>query len=291
MNNINTNSILKKITAIAGVFIFSSTMVFAHLPEEKSGIPVTQKPLEIENVGVEEKLGAQLNPHLQFTDHNGKLVTLGDYFNKDHRPIILSLVYYNCPGLCNFHLNAMIDVMRPMDWSIGNQFKYLTVSFDASEKFETAQKKRESYLKQYNRTGAEKDWWFLVGSTESVKEITDEVGFKYKWIEKNKEWSHASVAIILTPEGKVSRYLPGLTVDSQTLKMALNEASNGRIGTLMDKILMYCFHYDPKNNKYALYAVNIMKLGGLLAVSIIGMILFLAYRRENRKEKQAVVRS
>lgn len=287
--NRETSSFKKYALTLMSVFFVISAASHADLnaPVE-AGVSSEQKPPELEGVGIDEKLGEQIDPTITLTDHNGQKVQLSQFFNKDHRPLILSLVYYSCPGLCNFHLNAMVDVMKPMDWGIGQQFKYLTVSFDTSETTETALKKRESYLQQYGRMDAEKEWWFFTGDAENIKKLTANTGFRYKWIEKNKEWSHGSAAIILTPEGKISRYLPGLTLDQKSLKLALNEAADGRIGNLMDRLIMYCFHYDPSHSKYTFYAANIMKAGGAVIVLLLGLYLVLAWRRENRKAKQMV---
>lgn len=271
--------------AIAALFaLLPALSAHAYDPTVKAPLVADQQAQELKNVGIEEHRGAQLDLSLKFTDENGQIVTLAQYFGSSHQPVIISPVYYSCPGLCNFHLNALTDSMKELDWTLGEKFKALAVSFDVREDSKVALKKKEAYLKVYGRPAAEKDWHFLTGDEASVKAMMATLGFKYKWDDETNEWAHASSAIIVTPDGKISRYLPGLQIDPKDLKLALNEASAGKIGTFVDQLVLYCFQYNPHQSKYTLYAFNIMKLGGALMVLVLALWLLPIWIRSRRAD-------
>jgi protein SCO1/2 len=263
--------------------LFSSLVTLArqvpgvHLDQPKSLVS-TEKPAEFEGIGITENLGQKLDLSMQFTDENGELVTLGKYFDGKH-PVSISLIYYSCPGLCNFHLNGVIDAIKTMDWSPGDKFQLLAISFDPKETFETAALKRQNYIKDYNRPGTEKGFHFLTATQETIDKITQQIGFKYKWNESAKEWAHASAAVIVTPDGVISRYLHGIQFDSPTFKMALNEATNGKIGSLVDKMIWYCFKYDPQQSKYVLYAFRAMQFGAIAIVLLLAALILPVWLR------------
>lgn len=246
-----------------------------------------EKAKELEGVGIEEKTGTFLDLNLTFKDENGETVTLGKYINGGHIPVIISPVYYNCPGLCNFHLNGLTDGLKLMDWSVGDKFKVLAVSFDSKETPELALKKKASYMKVYNRPGTEHGWSFLTGDEATIQALTAALGFKFKWNADANEWAHASAAIVITPDGKISRYLPGIMFDPKDVKLAINEASNGKVGTFVDQLVLYCFQYNPHQSKYTLYAFNIMKLGGALMVLMLALWLLPVWVRSRRAEAKA----
>lgn len=227
----------------------------------------------LEGIGIDEKIGTHLDLNLTFKNENGETVTLAKYFDKSHTPVIISPVYYSCPGLCNFHLNGLTDALKQMDWTVGDKFKVVAISFDAKEQPDVALKKKASYMRLYGRPASEAGWSFLTGDEANIKAFTSAVGFKFKWSEEAKEWAHASAAIVVTPEGKISRYLPGIMFDPKDVKLALNEASSGKIGTFVDSLVLYCFQYNPHQSKYTLYAFSIMKLGGALMVLVLGLWL------------------
>ena len=266
---------------VCAIALFSSVA----LAYDGKPAPATadEKPQGLQEVGIDEKLGQALDPNITLTNNKGEVVQLSQFFNKSKKPIMLSLVYFACPGLCNFHLNDVTSVMKNLDWKLGDKYQYLTVSFDPKETAEMAEKKRQNYLKQYGQDDPNNDWTFLVGDEANVKKITESVGFKYKWDEASQEWAHASAVILLTPDGRISRYLPGLALEEKNLKIGLNEAADGSIGTFVDKLILYCFKYDPHQSKYTLYAFNLVKLGGLITVLLLGVFLILAWRRESKK--------
>lgn len=237
---------------------------------------------ELQGVGIDEKIGTNLDLNLAFKDENGESVTLAKYVSGNHIPVIISPVYYSCPGLCNFHLNGLTDALKLMDWNVGDKFKVVAISFDAKETPDLAAKKKASYMKTYGRPGTEGGWSFLTGDEANIKALTSAIGFKFKWNEEAKEWAHASAAIVVTPDGKISRYLPGIMFDPKDVKLAINEASNGKMGTFVDNLVLYCFQYNPHQSKYTLYAFNIMKLGGALMVLVLALWLLPIWVRSRR---------
>lgn len=249
----------------------------------------TEMPAELQGVGIEEKLGHRLDLNLRFVDESGKAVTLGDYLGKG-RPVVISPIYYECPSLCNFHLNGFVDALKLMDWTIGEKFTYLAVSFDSKETPDLAKAKKETYMKVYGRPQADAGWHFLTADEENVQALTKALGFKFRWDEKMQEWAHASAAIVVTPDGVVSRYLPGIMFDQKDIKLALNEATAGKIGTFVDSLVLYCFKYDPSQSKYTLYAYNLVKMGGAVMVLILAIWLLPVWFR-TRKEADESARS
>ena len=242
------------------------------------------KPAELKDVGIDEKLGTQVDLNLKFKNEKGELVPLSSFYN-GHQPVILSLVYYSCPGLCNFHLNGLTDGLKGLDWNAGDKFQVVAISFDPKEDPALATSKKESYMDVYKRPGTENGWHFLTGDEETIRKLTNSVGFKYKWVESEKEWSHASAAIVTTNKGIISRYLPGIFFEAKDIKLALNEASSGKIGTFIDSLILYCFQYNPHQSKYTLYAFNVMKLGAAIMVLFLGLWLIPIWRRNLRRKE------
>ncbi|WP_374077052.1 SCO family protein [Bdellovibrio bacteriovorus] len=250
-----------------------------------------EQPKELAGVGIDEKLGGKIDLSLKVKDDNGQEVTLGSFFDGKH-PVILSPVYFSCPGLCNFHLNGLTDALKLMDknWTVGKKYTILSVSFDSKETPDLAAKKKETYMKLYEREGAEKGWHFITADESTIQAITQSVGFKFKWDEKAKEWAHASAAVIITPDGTISRYLPGILFNPQDIKLALNEAADGKIGTFVEHLVLYCFKYDPQQSKYTLAAFNVMKVGGALMVLVMVLWLLPIYIRSRRAKSKAAGR-
>lgn len=234
--------------------------------------PAAEVPAQIQGVTITEKLGSQLDLSLMVTDENGKSLPLSTYFS-GRKPVILSPVYFNCPGLCNFHLNGLIDALKRVDWSPGQKFEIIALSFDAKETSEVAAKKKQNYMKEYGRAGTEDGWHFVTADEATVKKITESVGFNFKWDEQNSQWSHASAAIMVSPEGKVARYLHGIMFEPRDVKLALNEAADGKVGGFVDSAMLFCFKYDNHQSKYGLQIFQIMKLAGALTVLALGLWL------------------
>jgi protein SCO1/2 len=277
------------------VLFLASQQSHAYRGEAYDGKPQSKPAQEVaqglENVGITEQLGKKVDFNLKLKDSNGQEVTLGSFFDGKH-PVILSPVYFSCPGLCNFHLNGLTDALKvmPKEWTVGGKFKVLSVSFDSKETPEIAATKKQTYMKLYERPEAAASWHFLTADEATVQAITKSLGFKFHWDETAKEWAHASAAVVITPDGTVSRYLPGIMFNQQDIKLALNEATEGKIGGFVDSLVLYCFKYDPHQSKYTLAAFNLMKVGGAFAVLIMVIWLLPVWIRARREQKKSAGR-
>ena len=240
-------------------------------------------PAELVDVGVEEHLGAKLDLTLEFTDDKGVTAPLGTFVN-GKRPVLMAMVYYNCPSLCNYHLNGLTDAMKALTtWTAGEQFDVVAISMDSSETAELAGKKKANYLKLYGKPETDGAWHFLVGSKANVGKIASELGFKFKWLEDKQQFAHASVTYVITPTGRISRYLHGIQPDPQTLKLSLLDAGQGTIGSMVEQVLMFCFQFNPTKNKYTIYSWNIMRIGAILMLLLLAVVLIPLWWREKRK--------
>ena len=240
----------------------------------------TQVPEELQGVGVEEKLGRTIDLDLTFIAEDGYPVALREYFGKG-RPVILNLVYYNCPMLCNLVLNGQTQTLREIPWTPGEEFEIVTISIDPTETFALAQKKKAVYLAGYDRPAP--GWHFLVDHQGNVKRLAEQLGFRYKYDENRGQYAHAAVIMVLTEDGVVSRYLYGIRFKTRDVRLALTEASKGKVGTITDRVLLYCFHYDPDAKGYVLFAVNLMRAGGVAVMLVLGGVLAMFWRRERRR--------
>lgn len=275
------NLVLSLALAVSGVDAFAQT----DRKGEGEGTP-NEMPKQLENVGITEQLGSSVDPTIAFKDERGNDVTMGSYLGKN-KPVLISLAYFNCPGLCNFHLNGMVDALKEVSLKMGKDFEYLVVSFDDKETPLLASQKKQSYLRSFGNSEAAAGWHFLTGSAASVEALTKQVGFKFKWDEPSKEFAHASAAIMLTPDGKIARYLHGIHFEPKSLRLGLLEASEGTVGTIVDRFLLYCFHYDPKQNKYAVAAMSVMRIAGAATVLILALFIAPYWWRQRRALKGA----
>jgi protein SCO1 len=237
-------------------------------------------PPMLEGVGVDEKVGRSVDLDLTFTAENGYPVVLKKFFNQG-KPVILNLVYYKCPMLCNMVLNAQTQVLREIPWTAGNEFEVVTISIDPQEGFDLAQQKRKLYLGQYDRPQA--GWHFLTDRDGHAKQLAEAIGFHYRYDDRIEQYAHAAAIMVLTPEGKMSRYLYGVKFKARDLRLALTEAAEGKGKFTIEKLLLFCYHYDPQARSYTLFATNVMRGGGLLSVLILGTVLFRLFRSERRK--------
>ena len=241
------------------------------------GQVATGLPKVLNNVGINQKLNEQIPFDAVFKDEQGSEVKLGEFFGK--RPVVLSLVYYSCPMLCTQVLNGMLSAFRQVSFNIGDQYEVVTVSFDPRETPELAAAKKQTYVKGYNRAGAEASWHFLTGDEANIKRLTNAVGFRYVWDQQTNQFAHASGIMVLTPEGKLARYFYGIDYPPRDLRLGLVEASQNKIGTPVDALMLYCYHYDPATGKYGAIVMNIVRLaGGVTLFLIVGMILVLRKR-------------
>lgn len=240
--------------------------------------PSTGKVRLLENVGIDQRLGEQLPLDLVFRDETGSQVRLGGYFGR--KPVVLTLVYYNCPMLCNQVLNGLTSALDVVSFDIGKEFDVVTVSFDPRETSQLAGSKKETYIQWYKRAGAAEGWHFLTGDRTSIEKLTDAAGFHYKFDQSTDQFIHASGIMITTPQGKLARYFYGIEYSPKDLRLGLIEASDNRIGNPVDRLLLYCYHYDPAAGKYGVVAMNILRLAGIATIAgIVGMFWLLKRRR------------
>jgi protein SCO1/2 len=264
----------------ATALILCCTSVCAFSQAMSKGImspPANVRPPGLKNVGIEQRLNEQIPPQLIFRDETGKTVHLADYFG--HRPMILNLVYYQCPMLCGEVLSGLESAMRVLKFDIGNEFDVLTVSFDPRETPEMATTKKTEFLKRYKRPGAELGWHFLTGPQESIAALTKAAGFQYEYIDKTGQFAHATAIMILTAGGRISQYYYGVEFAPKDLRLGLVQASDNKIGTLVDQVLLYCYHYDPATGKYSAIITRIIRLSAIATIMSLG-VMFLALNRK-----------
>jgi protein SCO1/2 len=251
-------------------------------------IPSDQVPTEFEGAGVEEKLEAQVPLDLTFVNEQGETVQLKRYFESG-KPVILTLNYFRCPMLCTLTINGLVDAVKRIDWTMGDEFHVLTVSFNPDEGPELAEVKKRGYLSMYDREGAEDGWHFLTGDKENIDRLCDAVGFGYRYDEETGEYAHSSSIIFITPDGRVSRYMHDVQFVPNDVRLSLVEASQGKIGSASDKILLFtCFQWDPESGSYAPSAMKIMRAGAILTMLVLAVVLIVLWLRgPRRSEAQA----
>jgi protein SCO1 len=240
---------------------------------------ISVRPELLKDVGIDQKLNDSVPLDLTFRDETGQTVKLAQFFG--NKPVILSLVYYNCPMLCTQVLNGMERSLKDVPMDIGKQFSVVTVSIDPTERATLASSKRALYTGLYGRAGATEGWHFLTGDEPQIKQLANAVGFRYAYDPASKQFAHASAIMILTPEGKISRYLYGIQYATRDLRLGLVEASEGKIGTPVDQILLFCYHYDAATGKYSLLISRLLKAAGVFTILVIGIGIFLLARSEH----------
>jgi protein SCO1 len=245
-----------------------------------SGLAQQGLPAQLREVGIDQRLNEKIPLDLSFRDETGRPVELGEYFGR--KPVILSLVYYECPMLCTMVLNGQVAAMRAMPLNLGEHFEVVTVSFNPKETPALAAAKKEEYVRHYGRPGAGRSWHFLTGDESSIRRLAASVGFRYSFDPKTGQYAHASGIMILTPEGRLARYLYGIEYSARDLRLGLVEAAAGKIGTPVDAFLLYCFHYDPMKGKYGLVIMNVMRALGAATVLALGSFLLVMFRRDRR---------
>ncbi len=264
-------------------------VVFAATAQAQPAAPSPAVPVTAPNptgvlsdIGIDQKLNAQVPLDTTFRDETGKTIRLGDYFGQ--RPVILVLVYYSCPMLCTLALNGVLHSLQTISLSAGKDFEVVTVSFDPREKPELAGAKKNVYLTLYNRPTGWNGWHFLTGDEPSIRRLTSAVGFRYKWDAPSGQYAHATGIMVLTPEGKISRYFYGIQYPSTDLRLSLVEASSGKIGSPADEILLYCCRYDPATGRYGLVITRVLQLAGAATVLILGSFVVVMAIREKRRK-------
>ncbi len=231
----------------------------------------------VQSVRFDQRLNEQVPLDARFRDEQGNMAPLSSYFQG--KPVVLALVYYDCPMLCTLTLNGMLKSMRALKFNAGEEYTVLTVSFDPREGANLAREKQQLYVKQYGRPISAEGWRFLTGEEKDIRRLTDSVGFQYTYDTETKQFAHASGLVVLTPEGKISRYLYGLEYSARDLRLGLVEASQNKIGNLVDQVLLFCYHYDPAAGKYSARIMAMVRLAGIITVMlIIGLVVMLSRR-------------
>ncbi|MFO7303514.1 MAG: SCO family protein [Acidobacteriota bacterium] len=246
------------------------------------GSPATEQIPMLREVGVDQsKLDSQVPLDAMFVDHAGRDVRLGDYFGHG-RPVALVLAYYECPALCGQVISATAASMIPLEFDAGREFDVLVVSFDPGETPQMAAERRDAFLTRYGRERGAEGVHFLTGRQESIEALTDAVGFRYRYDAQIDQYAHPSVLTILTPEGRVSRYLFGIEFAPRDLRFALIDASSGGIGTVVDQAILFCYLYDPATGRYGFAVINALRIAGILTIAALGTFIVLSLRRERR---------
>lgn len=235
------------------------------------------KPAILRGVGIDQKMGAQAPLDLPFFDEAGREVKLGQYFGK---PVILALVYFSCPSLCDMVLDGTVRAVSALKATAGKEYDVVAVSFDPRETPEMAREKKATIVRQYNRPGSENGWHFLTGSEGASKTLAEAVGFHYRFDSMSNQYAHAAAIMLLTPEGKVNRYFYGIAYEPRDVRLGLDEASEGRIGSPIDAVLLYCSHYDPSTGKYGVAIMNVLRLAGFLTVLLLVGFMAVMLRRD-----------
>jgi protein SCO1/2 len=238
--------------------------------------PASMRPPGLKNVGIEQHLNQQIPADLAFRDESGKAVRLGDYFGK--KPMILNLVYYRCPMLCGEVLSGLESALRVLKFDVGKEFDVLTVSFDPRETPEMATAKKAEFLKRYGRAGAADGWHFLTGPQASIDALTRAAGFQYQFDAKTGQFAHATAIMVLTPEGKIAQYYYGVEYAPKDLRLGLVQAADNKIGTVVDQVLLYCYHYDPDTGKYGAIISRVLKLAAGATILALGTFIFVMFR-------------
>lgn len=251
---------------------------------------VNTLPAELNGVGVTEHLGAQVPGEAAFVDTQGRNVTLQRYFD-GRRPVVLNLVYFRCPMLCGMVLNAVVRALSQTQWTVGNQFQVVTLSIDPRDTPEIAAQKRRRTLEAYGRPGADNGWNFLTGTTAEVNRVANAVGFRYRYDARQGQYAHAAVTFLLTPDGRVARYLYGIEYKPVDVRVGLLEASHGRTINTLERLILFCYHYDPAARGYVLFARRVMRLGGVITMAVLGGMLSALWWRERRKRAVLTVAS
>jgi len=261
--------------ALAFALLPPSTQAQLQGPVQDIGV----RPSLLKEVGIDQKLNQSIPLDLEFRDEHGKPVRLAEYFGQ--KPVILSMVYYNCPMLCTQVLNGLESSLKLIPMDIGKQFNVVTVSIDPTERPVLAEAKQALYTGLYGRPDAAQGWHFLTGDEQQIRQLANALGFRYAYDPDSKQFAHASAIMLLTPEGKISRYFYGIQFASRDLRLGLVEASEGKIGTPVDQVLLFCYHYDPSTGKYGLLISRLIQTAGAVTVLAIATLILVLYKKEH----------
>lgn len=266
----------KRLAAFLGILLGTTTVWGQGMTQGIVSPPANLRPPGLKHVGIEQHLNQQIPPRLQFRDETGKPVELGDYFGS--KPLILTLVYYQCPMLCGEVLQGLASALRILNFDVGREFDVLTVSFDPKETPEMAAAKKATLLQQYGRPGAAEGWHFLTGAQAAIDGLTKAAGFEYEYDPKTQQFAHATAIMVLTPQGRIAQYYYGVEYAPRDLRLGLVQASENKIGSVVDQVLLYCYHYDPDQGKYGVIISRILKLAAAATIVLLGTFLIAMFR-------------
>jgi protein SCO1/2 len=251
------------------------------LPQRTPGEPASGKPGILSKIGIDQRLNHQVPLDLSFVDETGKTVRLGDFFGK--RPVILALVYYECPMLCTQVLNGLTGALKVLNFDVGREFDVVAVSINPKEGPGLASQKKKVYLERYGRPQTEQGWHFLTGEEANIRRLADSVGFRYAFDQDIQQYAHGAGVELLTPKGIIARYFYGIEYSSRDIRLGVIEASEERIGSAIDAALLLCYHYDPTTGKYGAAALKLVRLGAVATMAAFGLFFFVAIRRERNR--------
>ena len=249
------------------------------------GAPAQSMPQPLREIGFDQHIDQTLPLDAQFRDEDGKTVTLGSFYGS--KPVVLAFVYYTCPMLCTQVLNAMTATISTLSLDAGKDFELVLVSFDPREMPEQAAAKKAEYVHRYKRAGAEAGWHFLTGDQSEITRVTRAAGFRYTWDEQTQQFAHPTGIIITTPDGRLARYLFGIEYGPRDVTLALVEASEGKVGSVVDSLLLFCYHYDPMTGRYGVYVMRTLRVAGVATVLLIGTYIVVMVRREKSQQNPA----
>jgi protein SCO1/2 len=278
---------LLAVCAFACAFVSSACAQSQWFGFQKPGTPADQQPLLLKKISIQQKLNTQLPLNLEFRDETGKLVHLGDYFGQ--KPVILSLVYYQCKILCPEEIDGLTGALEMLKFNPGKDFNVVLVSIDATETPAIAAREKAFYMKRFGRPQDDNGWHFLTGQEPAIRTLATAVGFGYVPMQgpdgKMTQFAHASSVEVVTPEGKLAQYYLGVEFSPRDLQLGLVEASHGKIGSLVDNLLTYCYQYDPTQNRHTLLYIRIFQMGGLLTVLALGIFMVVNFKRDIRQAR------
>jgi protein SCO1/2 len=274
-----------------GVLVMLALMlapVHAQLSRPKPGVAAGTKVSALKEIGIDQHPDAKMPLDLEFNDERGGTVKLGDFFGP--RPVVLALVYYSCPMLCTQVLNGLAGSLQGVTFTVGKEYEVVVVSFDPADTPSIAAERKQSFLRRYLSAADGNHVHFLTGRESSIAQLTKAVGFRYVWDQQTSQFAHPAAISVLTPDGRMSRYLYGVEFAPRDLKLALVEASAGRIGSIVEQAMLFCYHYDPETGRYGFVVMNIVRAAGALTVLVMVGLILMSLRRE-RRQASAVART
>ena len=255
--------------------------------KRQPGMASSTMPAPLREIGFDQNIGQQVPLDTPFVDESGRLVKLGDYFGT--RPVVMVFAYYACPMLCTLAINALASALDVLSLEPGENFEIVTVSFDPHDTPASAAAKKTAYLSRYNKPRAAAAWHFLTGDQEAIDRLTTAAGFRYVWDKETKQFAHPTGIIVLTPDGRLARYLFGIEYGPRDLRYAIVEASDGKVGSSVDSLLLYCYHYNPMTGRYGVAIMRVIRIAAAATLLVLGAVVMVMLRNEPRGSGRRIV--